>query len=129
LDEGSTLPNHIGCQTVPIGHSYSGREEFIALLHGPGETHVLSAIRREHRVPLDRVRAAIDYLRKQFDSDHPLAEYVFETDGIDLFVDKYGQLINVSRHGQLEMKQLIAVYLRRIERDRSGYLGVNRGQW
>jgi hypothetical protein len=59
----------------------------------------------------------------------PWPNTFFETDGIDLFVDKYGQLINVSRHGQLEMKQLIAVYLRRSERDRSGYLCVNRGQW
>jgi hypothetical protein len=109
--------------------SNPGREGFITLLHEPDETHVLSAIRREHRVRLDRVRAAIDYLRERFHIDHPLAEYVFETDGIDLFVDKYGQLINVSRHGQLEMNQLIAVYLRRIERDRSGYLGLNRGQW
>jgi uncharacterized protein (DUF433 family) len=84
------------------------------------EAHVLSAIRREHLVRLDRVRDAIDYLQKQFPSKHPLADHNFETDGVDLFVEEYGQLINVSRNGQLAMKQIIKVYLRRIERDRSG---------
>jgi len=84
------------------------------------EAHVLSAIRREYQVRLDRVRTAIDYLQREFPSEHPLADHNFTTDGIDLFVEKYGQLINVSRNGQLEMKQIIGIYLRRIERDRSG---------
>lgn len=85
------------------------------------EAHVLSAIRREHQIQLDRIRAAIGYLQKQFRSKHPLADHNFETDGVDLFIEKYGQLINVSRNGQLEMKQIIEIYLRRIERDRAGF--------
>ena len=84
------------------------------------EAHVLSAIRREHRIRLDRVRAAIDYLQRHFPSKHPLADHNFETDGVDLFVEKYGEFINVSRDGQLEMKQIIEIYLRRIDRDRAG---------
>jgi len=84
------------------------------------EAHVLDAIRREHRIPLDRVRAAIDYLRNEFGSDHPLADHRLETDGLDLFVQKYGQLINISRAGQTAMRQLLEAYLRRIDRDAFG---------
>ena len=84
------------------------------------EVHVLDAIRREHAVPLDKVRSAVNYLRKEFGSEHPLAEEVFATDGLDLFIQKCGQLINVSRSGQLGMKSLLEAHLRRIDRDAKG---------
>ncbi len=42
------------------------------------------------------------------------------TDGKELFIDTYGNLVNVSRDGQMEMKGVMAVYLKRIERDRTG---------
>jgi hypothetical protein len=61
------------------------------------ETHVLDAIRREHNVPLHKVRTALQYLKKQFPSEHPLADQSFETDGSNLFIQKLGQLINVSQ--------------------------------
>jgi uncharacterized protein (DUF433 family) len=84
------------------------------------EVHVLDALRRNHQVPLDKIRNALDYLRKEFDSRHPLAEERFATDGLDLFVQKYGQLINASRAGQLGMKELLETYLKRVERDAKG---------
>jgi len=84
------------------------------------EAHVLSALRREHDIRLDKIRSAIDYLQRHFPGQHPLAHHNFETDGVDIFVEKYGQLINVTQSGQLAMKQIIQIYLRRIERDRAG---------
>ncbi|NOT49596.1 MAG: DUF433 domain-containing protein [Acidobacteria bacterium] len=84
------------------------------------EAHVLNAIRRKHSIPMPRVRKALDYLSTQFDSKHPLAEHDFETDGVDLFVEKLGDLINVSQHGQLAMKEVFEMYLQRIERDEAG---------
>lgn len=84
------------------------------------EIHVLDAIRRQHRIPLEKVRVALQYLRKEYDSKHPLAEGEFETDGLNLFVQRYGQLINISQAGQLAMKELLQAHLQRIERDRSG---------
>jgi uncharacterized protein (DUF433 family) len=59
-------------------------------------------------------------LREQFGSEHPLAEERFATDGLDVFVQKYGQLINASRVGQLGMKELLETYLKRVERDAKG---------
>lgn len=84
------------------------------------EIHVLSAIRRKHRIAMPRVRTALDYLAKEYDSVHPLAEHDLDTDGGDLFVEKYGELINISQGGQLAMKEILTVYLKRIERDENG---------
>lgn len=84
------------------------------------EAHVLDAIRRHHQVPLSKIREASDYLRKHFSSKHPLAEQRFETDGIDLFIDKFGQLINVTQSGQIALRELLKAHLQRIEHDATG---------
>jgi uncharacterized protein (DUF433 family) len=84
------------------------------------ELLVLAAIRRKHQVPLPKVRSAVEYLRKRFPSKHPLADHRFQTDRVDLFVEKFGELINLSRDGQLVMKVLIQQYLELVERDASG---------
>ena len=84
------------------------------------EAHVLDAIRQEFKVTLPRVRAAVAFLRRKFRSQHPLAEQKIETDGRDLFVRSFGQLITVSRGGQVAMPELIDAYLKRIERDTQG---------
>src|SRR6266700_588307 len=46
------------------------------------EAHVLDAIRREHNIPLPRTRCALDYVKREFASRHPLADQKFETDGV-----------------------------------------------
>jgi len=84
------------------------------------EAHVLDAIRRHHQVPLTKIREAIHYLRKHFSSKHPLAEQRFQTDGIDLFIDKFGQLINVTQSGQLALRELLKAHLHRVEHDATG---------
>lgn len=84
------------------------------------EAHVLDAIRRQHKVSLQGVRRALDYLVKQFPSEHPLAEQSFATDGADLFVDQYGTLVNVSAGGQTALREMLRAHLRRIERDDKG---------
>ena len=84
------------------------------------EAHVLDAIRRHHQVPLSKIRHSIDYLRKHFSSKHPLAEQRFETDGLDLFIDKFDQLINVTQSGQIALRELLKAHLHRVEHDSSG---------
>jgi len=84
------------------------------------EAHVLSAIRREHQIPLSKVRTALDFVARSFPSEHPLATQRFETDGMDLFIERFGRLINVSRSGQLAMRKLMEAHLRRIEWDHTG---------
>jgi len=57
---------------------------------------------------------------RQFRVEHPLINQAFQTDGLDLFVERYGELINASREGQHGMKEIIGVYLKRIEWDSKG---------
>jgi uncharacterized protein (DUF433 family) len=84
------------------------------------EAHVLAAIRRKHRVDMKAVRRAIDFLKGQFGSKHPLADHKFETNGVDLFVERYGKLMSVSQGGQLAVRQLLQAHLRRVEWDTKG---------
>lgn len=84
------------------------------------EAHILDAIRREHEISLLKVRRALSYLKTKFPSKHPLANQSFETDGLDLFIERYGRLINISLDGQLAIRSLLMAHLRRIERDSEG---------
>jgi hypothetical protein len=89
------------------------------------EAHVLAGIRRRHGVKLPKVRKALAYVHRHFQVEHPLiirpsGQQAFQTDGLDLFVERYGDLINASREGQRAMKEIIGVYLKRIEWDAKG---------
>lgn len=84
------------------------------------EAHVLSAVRRHHGVELDNIRRAIKYSEKKFGAKRPLVDQEFATNGVDLFIDHLGLLLNASKDGQLGMKDVLSTYLKRIERDPSG---------
>src|SRR3989442_1018316 len=84
------------------------------------EVHVLDAIRRKYNISLDKVRIALNYLSRQFPSRYPLADREFETDGLNLFIEKFGHLIAISQDGQLAIRDLLKAHLHRIERDASG---------
>ena len=84
------------------------------------EAHVLVAIRRHHGIPLPKVREALQYVSKELQIDRPLAHALFQTDGVDLLVEQLDRLVNVSRHGQLEMASILRAYLKRIRRDPKG---------
>ena len=84
------------------------------------EAHVLTALRRHHHIPLPKVRLALSYTSEYLNIARPLAHASFQTDGVDLLVEKLGSLINVSQSGQIEMASLIRAYLKRIKRDSSG---------
>lgn len=88
------------------------------------ELHVLAAIRRKHAVTMPKVRAAIDYLKSRTsnarDQLHPLLSKELETDGLDLFIQMYGELVNISKDGQIAMRTVMDAALHRIERDTKG---------
>jgi uncharacterized protein (DUF433 family) len=81
------------------------------------EAHVLRAMRFHHGIQLRRVRTAIDFLRERFASVHPLAEHDFLTDGFDLLVESFGELINASSYGQAAFSDVVRAFLQRIDRD------------
>ncbi len=88
------------------------------------ELHVLAAIRRKHTVPMPKVRTAIEYLSKhtkrKADKRHPLISEQLQTDGLDLFIERFGELVNISESGQIAMREVMQAALQRIERDQHG---------
>jgi uncharacterized protein (DUF433 family) len=84
------------------------------------EAHVLRIIRETHQVKLDKVRKALDYMSQEFGTDHPLVIKRFQTDGVDLFVDQMDRLVNVSRSGQLAMRETLKHLLNRVEWSEAG---------
>jgi uncharacterized protein (DUF433 family) len=80
------------------------------------EIHVLRAIRKHHKIQLDKVRVALNYLESQLQIAHPLAH----SDGIDLFIDHYNTSINIPLSEQRILKDLLTTHLERIELDDTG---------
>lgn len=104
---------------APVIRMDDPRAEYISF-RNLVEVHVLAALTRKHLVKLPEVRKALRYLEREFVSRHPLAEEHMLIAGKDLFVEKYGSLINVSHEGQIAMKEVLARHLARIDRDPSG---------
>jgi uncharacterized protein (DUF433 family) len=84
------------------------------------EAHVLRVIRQDHKIRLDKVRDTLDYLDQELQIPHPLANIQFQTDGVDLFVESVGRLVNASKAGQLAMRETLQNLLQRVEWDENG---------
>lgn len=83
------------------------------------EAHVLNSIRAQHRVP--EIRRALQFVEGELGVDRPLVRKTFQTDGVDLFVEHLGKLLNVTKDGQLAMREVLAAHLRRLDFDRDGF--------
>jgi uncharacterized protein (DUF433 family) len=84
------------------------------------EIHALRGIRQHHQVDLVKVRIALDYIDERFQISHPLVHQEFFTDGVDLFIEHYGNLINASSNAQTILKNALKEHLRRVESDSEG---------
>lgn len=84
------------------------------------ELHVLSAIRRNHKIPLPKVRESLDFVQRELGSLRPLLDRDFKTNGIDLFVGQASKLLNVSKQGQQALRGEFEAALARIERNKRG---------
>lgn len=84
------------------------------------ELHVLGAITRTYGIPLQRVRPALEYVRRRMGLRRPLLADNFRTNGLDLFLEQAGQLVSVSGGGQTAMRGDFERALDRIERGNAG---------
>lgn len=78
------------------------------------ELQVLRALRVKHGVRLETIRKAIDFMRRFYKVDHPLADDRMRTDGKDLFVSFVESVVR-TRDGQLLLDKVVAEHLARIE--------------
>jgi len=84
------------------------------------EAFVVDGLRRKHNFSMQRLRPAIDHLESIASATaHPLAELQLAVFNDDLFVEM-GELLNLSRPGQVAMRDVLAKYLRRVERGPAG---------
>lgn len=81
------------------------------------EAHVLRALRTEHGIPLHAVRAALDFAETRLGIEHVLLSDSLLTGWGEVFLERYGNLISLSRSGQIAMRQMLEIYLRRVKRD------------
>ena len=132
----SEAAHYLAVPAATIRYWSVGRDDYAPLIEVPEhvptllsflnltELHVLAAIRRKHEVKMPSIRRAIQYLAahagQAMDRRHPLISRELETDGLDLFTEQYGQLINISRAGQTAMREIISAAHRRIDRDPAG---------
>lgn len=81
------------------------------------EAHVLRALRTDHGVPVLAVRQAISHAERKFGIPRLLLSPELRTDAGRLFLDRYGELIELSPSIQLYLRQVLEAYLKRVEWD------------
>ena len=79
------------------------------------EAHVLRALRADHGVSIKAVRHALDFAEKAYGIRQLLISPELRTDAGELLLDKYGELVNLSRSGQLAMRRILEAHLKRVE--------------
>jgi uncharacterized protein (DUF433 family) len=79
------------------------------------EAHVLRSLRTEHGVPLAAVRQALDYAERQLKIDDLLLREELRASAGELFLDRYGEIVNLSASGQLAMRKVFKAHLNRVE--------------
>jgi uncharacterized protein (DUF433 family) len=81
------------------------------------EAYVLRSLRQEHGVSIKAVRTALDYAQSEFNIPRLLLSHDLLTAAGDLFLQRYGELINLSRSGQLALRKMLQAHLQRIDWD------------
>ena len=106
-----------------------GRSPFRPLIEAPAdnptrlsfnnvvEAYTLRALRTRHGVSIRDARHAIEFAGRKCRVERILLSGELRTAAGDLFLSKYGELINLNRSGQLAMARLLKDCLRRITYD------------
>lgn len=81
------------------------------------EAHVLRSLRTEHGVSIKAVRQALTYAERSEQINRLLLRKDLRTNAGKLFLEKYGELIDLSASGQLAMRKLFEEHLKRVEWD------------
>lgn len=82
------------------------------------ESYVLSSLRHTHKVSIKDVRTALEYAQSVFNISRLLLSSELCAAAGNLFIKRYGELINLSLSGQLALKIAFESHLKRIEWDK-----------
>jgi len=78
------------------------------------EAHVLRALRTEHGVSVKALREAVHFAEQKLNIERLLLRPELRANAGRIFLDRYGELINLSASGQLAMRQVLNVHLKRV---------------
>lgn len=81
------------------------------------EAHVLRSLRTEHGVSLKALREALRYAEGRLGIERLLLREELRTHGGQVFLDRYGELTNLSASGQIAIRHMLEEHLARIEWD------------
>ena len=81
------------------------------------EAHVLRSLRTDHGVSIRAVRQALSFAERSLGIQRLLLRKELRTDAGKVFLDRYGELIELSASGQLAMRQLLEAHLLRVDWD------------
>lgn len=79
------------------------------------EIHALKSLREQSEVKLPEIRRAVSYAENKLKIEHLLLRQDLRQFGGDLFIEYLGDLVSLSRGGQLALESILHSYLRRIE--------------
>jgi uncharacterized protein (DUF433 family) len=115
-----------------VGQSYAGKDDvgiFVPVLRRPLEeegrlsfhnlieAHILRALRTIHDVSLSTIREAIAGAEKDLGIPRLLLDPRLTTSARQLFLDRYTDIVELSRSQQIAMRSILEQYLERIEYD------------
>ena len=114
---GRTYPRTDGIGSFPPLIQVPSSEAGLLSFNNLVEAHVLRSLRTRYGVPIRAVRPALTYAEEQLKIRRLLLSEELQTSGGEIFLERFGQLINLSKSGQLAVKKLLEAHLRRVERD------------
>jgi uncharacterized protein (DUF433 family) len=81
------------------------------------EAHVLRALRTDHGVSVRAVRDAVSFAERELGIERLLLSPALRSHAGSLLLDRYGALIDLSKSGQIAMRQVLNAHLRRVDWD------------
>ena len=85
------------------------------------EAHVLRSLRADHGISVKELRRALAFAEKSLGIDRLLLRPELRTGAGKVFIERYGELIDLTASGQLAMRKLFEEHLKRIEWDSSRF--------
>lgn len=84
------------------------------------EVHVLRALRTKHGVSMGAVRAALDFVRKEFDIQRILIDPRLRAAPGRMFLQRYAELVDLTRSGQHVIERVWESHLLAVVQDPAG---------
>jgi uncharacterized protein (DUF433 family) len=116
---GRPYATSTGARRFPPLIRPAGTQPTVLSFHNLIEAHVLRALRTEHGVSIKAVRQALDLAERQLGIQRLFLRPELRSTAGQLFLDRYGELTNLSASGQLAMRHVLHAHLLRVSWDGS----------